>query len=463
MSGQRYVYRVAGFSAVGGLLFGYDTGVISGALLFIEDDFGLSSWMQGVVVSSLLVGAMIGALGCGPVADRVGRRRILLMTAAIFVVGSLLAGLAPDVYVLVTARFVLGVAVGMASVAVPLYISEMAPPHNRGFLVALNQLAITAGILLAYLVNYAFAGSENWRLMLALGALPGVLLYAGMYALPESPRWYVSHDRAAQARDVLARIRGTGDVDAELKAIRAMPTESRSQRDDLVRPEVRALLVIGIVFFFFAQASGINTVIYFAPSILEDTGFDAAAAVLATVGIGTVNLVMTLVGMAFVDRVGRKPLLLIGLAGMVISLAVLGATFAAGMSGALSYVALICLAVYVASFAGAVGVVYFVLPSEIFPLNVRGTAMSVSLLVNWGTAFAVSLTFLGLIDAFGSATTFWLYAVIGAGFFVFGWRALPETKGRSLERIETDLRERKQRGEQVWTTRDTVAHRGSEE
>lgn len=437
----RYAYVVAAFSALGGVLFGYDTGVISGALLFIRQDFHLSPWWQGAVVSALLVGAMIGALACGSLADRYGRRRVLIGAAIIFTLGSVAAALAPSAEVLAGTRFLLGISVGTSSVAVPLYIAETAPPRSRGFLVSLNQLAITVGILLAYLSNYALAPSQNWRLMLGLGAVPAVVLLIGLPGLPDTPRWFMAQGQRDRAHRALVRIRGTEAVDEELAAISGVDVAEEAGRADFRQPWIRRLLWIGVLFFFFAQASGINTVIYFAPSIMEKTGLGASAAVLATVGVGVVNVIMTLIGMAFVDRAGRRPLLMIGLLGMVVSLGVLGAIFALGdLSGAASYIALACLFVYVAAFAGAVGVVYFVLPSEIFPLKIRGTAMSIALLVNWGTAFVVSLTFLGLIDGIGGAGTFWLYGVLGLAFLGFGYRFIPETKQQSLEQIEERFR-----------------------
>ena len=438
----RYVYVVAAFSALGGVLFGYDTGVISGALLYIRQEFSLSAWWQGAVVSALMVGAMVGALSCGSLADRFGRRRILIAIAVVFGVGSLAAGAAPSAELLAVTRFVLGIAVGMASVAVPLYIAEVAPSRSRGFLVALNQLAITVGILVAYLSNYALSASGNWRAMLALGAVPAVILLVGMFFLPDSPRWLAARGEPDRARRVLQRVRGRDDVDDELQEIGRVEAHEEIRGRDLLQPWIRRLLVIGVVFFFFAQASGINTVIYFAPSIMEKTGLGASAAVLATVGVGVVNVLMTLVGMAFVDRAGRRPLLIGGLVGMTVSIAVLGAAFAlTDLSGVMSYVALACLVLYVAAFAGAVGVVYFVLPSEIFPLKVRGPAMSISLVVNWGTAFVVSLTFLSLINGIGGAGTFWIYAVVGAAFAVFSYFCVPETKRQSLEQIERRFRD----------------------
>ena len=438
-----YVYVVAGLTALGGLLFGYDTGVISGALLFIREEFQLSPFLQGFVVSSLLVGAMIGAVGCGPLTDRFGRRSIVILAAIVFGAGALIAGFAPTATVLVVGRIVLGLAVGLASVIVPLYIAEMSPPDIRGLLVAMNQLMITVGILLSYVVGYAFAGSENWRAMLLLAVVPAIVLLVGMIFMPESPRWLVANRSPERARNVLRRIRGTSDVEDELEDIEQAERQEEAGWRELLQPWLRPLLVVGILLNFLGQASGINTVIYFAPTIFETTGFEASASILATTGIGVVNVLMTIVGMSLVDRAGRKTLLLFGLVGMALSLGVLGLAFLLqGLSGAVGYVALACLVVYIASFAVSVGVVIFIIPSEIFPLKVRGSAMSICLLTNWGSNFAIATVFLTLLDVLGRSATFWLFTFMCVVFWLFTFFFIPETKGRSLEEIEADLRGR---------------------
>ena len=438
-----YVYVVAVLTALGGLLFGYDTGVISGALLFIREDFHLSPFLQGFVVSSLLIGAMVGALGCGPLTDRFGRRNIVILAALVFGAGALISGFAPTALVLVAGRIILGLAVGLASVIVPLYIAEMSPADIRGLLVALNQLMITIGILVSYVVGYAFAGSENWRAMLALAVIPAIALLVGMVFMPESPRWLVANGSPERARAVLRRIRGTSEVEAELSGIEEAERQEEAGWRELLQPWLRPLLVVGILLNFLGQASGINTVIYFAPTIFETTGFQASASILATAGIGVVNVAMTVVGMSLVDRAGRKTLLLYGLVGMAVSLGVLGLAFLIqGLSGAIGYVALACLVIYIASFAVSVGVVIFIIPSEIFPLKVRGSAMSVCLLTNWGSNFAIATVFLTLLDTFGRPATFWLFTFMCVIFWLFTYFFIPETKGRSLEEIEADLRNR---------------------
>src|SRR4051794_13774062 len=356
--GRGFVYVVASVAALGGLLFGYDTGIISGALLFIAKDFQLNAFLEGFIVSSLLLGAVVGAGISGALSDRLGRRTIILVAAAIFAIGSIGAGLAPNVWVLVFFRFFLGLGVGSASALVPSYISESAPTDVRGSLSSLFQLAITLGILIAYLVNAAFAPIGSWRWPVALAFVPALVLLVGMYFLPETPRWLVGKDRDEEARRVLRRTRTDEEVEGELQEIRhalEMEGEQAGYRE-LLAPWVRPMLVVGIGLAVFQQFVGINTVIYYAPTIIKSTGLADVASVLATVGIGVVNVAMTVVAIAVIDRIGRKPLLLIGLAGMTVSLGIIGAAFAvSGLSGILSWVTLIGLMLYIASFAVSFG------------------------------------------------------------------------------------------------------------
>src|SRR5215203_4098676 len=384
---RRFVYVVASVAVLGGLLFGYDTGIISGALLFIKKDFQLNAFLEGFIVSSLLLGAVVGAGISGVLSDRLGRRTIILVAATIFAIGAVGAGLAPNVGTLIFFRFLLGLGVGSASALVPSYISESAPTDVRGSLSSLFQLAITIGILVAYLVNAAFASAGEWRWPLGLAFVPALILLVGMYFLPETPRWLVSKGREDEARRVLGRTRSDEEVEQELQEIRQAEEEEGAQAGyrELFAPWVRPMLVVGIGLAVFQQLVGINTVIYYAPTIIESTGLESAASVLATVGIGVVNVLMTVVAILVVDRVGRKPLLLVGLAGMTVSLVIIGAAFAfSGLSGIISWVTLAGLMLYIASFAVSFGPVLWVMLPEIFPLNARGTGTGVSALSNWG-------------------------------------------------------------------------------
>lgn len=442
---RRFVYVVTSVAALGGLLFGYDTGVISGALLFIGDDFQLNAFLEGFIVSSLLLGAVVGAGISGALSDRLGRRTIILIAAVIFAVGAIGAALSPNVATLICFRAVLGLGVGAASALVPAYISESAPTDVRGSLSTLFQLAITVGILLAYLVNAAFASASDWRWPIGLAFVPAVVLFVGMYFLPETPRWLVSKDRDEEARRVLGRTRTEEEVESELRSIQRAEEEQGEQTGyrELLAPWVRPMLVVGIGLAVFQQLVGINTVIYYAPTIIESTGLASAASVLATVGIGVVNVLMTVVAILVVDRVGRKPLLLVGLAGMVVSLGLIGAAFAfSGLSGILSWVTLAGLMLYIASFAVSFGPLLWVMLPEIFPLKARGSGTGISALSNWGANFVVAQAFLPLVGLIGRSAVFWSLAGVCILAALFIYFLVPETRGRSLEQIEADLRKR---------------------
>lgn len=443
----KFVYVAAAFAALGGLLFGYDTGVISGALIFIQKTFALSTFHQELVVSVVLVGACVGALSGGRLADRFGRRGMLIFTAVTFIAGALICAMSTDVTMLIFGRAIVGLGIGFASSTVPLYISEVSPAGARGWQVSLFQFAITVGILAAYLVDYAFAGSGSWRWMLGLAVVPGAALGLGMLVLPESPRWNAQRGNVQKAREVLAKVRGTADVDAELREIESTLTQSqeRGRISDLWRPEVRMAMMIGIGLAIFQQVTGINTVIYYAPKIIQSAGISSASgAILATAGIGLVNVVMTIVSMWLIDRVGRRPLLLVGIAGMIASLGVLGyAFYRPAHGGSFATVAVVTLMCYVAMFAISLGPIFWLLIAEIYPLKIRGSAEGVAAGANWAANFVVSLTFLTLVETVGASWSFWLYAVLAVAAWVFSFLLVPETKGRTLEEIEASWRTKK--------------------
>lgn len=444
---SKFVYVAAAFAALGGLLFGYDTGVISGALIFIQKAFALSTFHQELVVSVVLVGACIGALSGGRFADRFGRRSMLIFTAIVFIAGALICAAATDVTMLIVGRAIVGLGIGFASSTVPLYISEVSPASARGWQVSLFQFAITVGILAAYLVDYAFAASGNWRWMLGLAVVPGAALGLGMLALPESPRWNAQRGNVQKARSVLAKVRGTQDVDAEMREIEATLTQAHEHGriSDLWLPEVRPAMVIGIGLAIFQQVTGINTVIYYAPKIIQSAGISSASgAILATAGIGLVNVVMTVVSMWLIDRVGRRPLLLTGIAGMAVSLGVLGYAFYSPAHGHnFATVAVVTLMCYVAMFAISLGPIFWLLIAEIYPLRIRGSAEGVAAGTNWAANFLVSVTFLTLVETIGASWSFWLYAALAVGAWIFSFALVPETKGRTLEEIEAAWRAKK--------------------
>jgi MFS transporter, SP family, galactose:H+ symporter len=441
---------ITAVAALGGLLFGYDTGVISSALLFIRTEFHLTAAGQSLVASIVLAGAVVGALLAGGLSDHFGRRLVILGTALVFVVGAVVSAFAGSVAVLIAGRLLIGVAIGTASMLTPLYLAEIAPTASRGAVTSLNQLCITLGILVSYLVGYALAAApDGWRWMLGLGAVPGLILAVGMVALPESPRWLAGHGRIGDAEIVLRRLRARDtEVAEELAALR---TDLRREGGKLapwsalLAPRLRPMLVVGLGLAMFQQITGINTVIYFAPQIFQAAGLSSASvSILATAGVGLVNVLLTLVSIRLIDRLGRRSLLLWSLGGMAASLVVLAAGFALGAGGALGWITVLSLAAYVAFFAVGLGPVFWSLIAEIFPLAVRGRAMSVATIANWGFNFLVTVTFLELIDLCGRAGTFLVYGVLTLAAIAFTWRFVPETKGRSLEEIEDALQERAQ-------------------
>ena len=432
------------FGALGGMLFGYDTGVISGAILFIEADLGLNTFYQGLVVSSLLLGAMAGAGVAGPLSDRLGRRRIIIIAAIIFTVGALGAALAPNVTVLVLFRIVLGVAVGAAALIVPLYLSEVAPTEIRGAVSSLNQLMIVVGILIAYIVNALLAASEAWRTMLGLAVVPSLVLLVGMYFMPETPRWLVSRGREDEARDVLRQTRDEESVEREVTEIKEVERDEEGGLSELAAPWVRPALVVAVGLAIFQQIIGINTIIYYAPTTLTEAGFGDQAATYANVAIGVLNVVMTLVAIRLIDRSGRVPLLVGGLVGMIASLVVLGASSLLlpapqSPTDPLAIITLACLAAFIASFAVSWGPTVWVMLPEILPLRIRGTAMGLAIFLHWGANFAVSQTFPVLLASVGAGVVFLGYAVVALAALLFVRSRVTETKGRSLEEIEADL------------------------
>ncbi len=438
---HRFVLRLALIAALGGFLFGYDTGVISGALLYINHALHATKFEQQAFVGSLLIGAVVGAILSGFSADALARRRTKIISGAVYVVGALGSAFSQDPTQLIIARFVLGIAVGTASFVSPMYISELAPKRIRGGVTSFNQLMIVLGILGAYIVNWALKGVANeWRWMLGLGAVPGLALAIGMYFQPFSPRWLVEHGRTDEARDVLSRARSSDDeVKVELEEIQQEARREGGIRD-LWRPGVRAMVLVGLTLAIAQQLIGVNTVIYYAPTILKSTGLSTGSAITQALSVGITNVIFTIVAILVLDRVGRRLLLIIGTAGCIVSLGLLGAFFASGsLQHSVPWLALVCLIAYIASFAVGLGPVFWLMISEIFPLRVRSPAMSVSTVANWSSNFLVSTFFLSLVGAITREGTFWLYGAFGVLALAFFVTRLPETKDRSLEEIAQEI------------------------
>jgi sugar porter (SP) family MFS transporter len=436
------------FGALGGILWGYDTGVISGAMLYIKNDIQLSPIVQGMVVSGLLAGAMVGAGLAGKLADSLGRRRLILGAGAVFTLGTVGAALSGTAALLVGFRFVMGVGVGIASVVVPMYLSELAPKEIRGKLTSLMQLLVTVGIFVAYLTDYALSGSGAWRWMIGLGVVPAVLLMVGIYTQPESPRWLVVNKGSAdEAEQVLISLRGDEKAAAaELAEIQESAAKEAEQSEPLrlralTTGRLRPIFVVGMLLVFFQNFVGINTIIYYAPTLLTNVGFVASGAILANVGIGAVNMLMTLPAMRLIDVVGRRPLLLYGALGMCAAMILLAAVNLAGLSKGpvLLGVTLVGITLYVASFSISWGPVQWVALPELFPLRIRAAAVGVCVIFNWLFNLIVALVFPSLLDRFGAGANFLFFAVMTALAFLFVRKLMPETKGRSLEAIEREL------------------------
>lgn len=443
-----FVYYIAAIAATGGLLFGFDTGVISGAILFIEKDWTLTSTMEGIVVSCVLVGALTGSLVSGKLADHFGRRSIIMVTAFIFFLGSLGTAFAPTLEVLIAGRIVIGIAIGIASFTVPLYLSEISPSKVRGTLVSLNQLAITIGIVVSYLSDAHFESYQHaWRWMFGVGILPAMVLFVGMCFLPRTPRWLMSKNKEEETRTVLAKIDPQANLDEQITEMKnSIALESGGRYKDLLASWIRPALFIGIGLMFIQQFTGINTVIYYAPKIFQKSGFVSdAAAIYATVGVGIVNVLMTIVSILLLDRFGRKPLIYIGLSGIVVSLIALGAAFhfEAALGDNLKWFAIGSLIVYIASFAVSLGPICWLIIAEIYPLKIRGVAMSIATFCNWLFNFIIALTFPILLEHIGTPQTFVLYAAVGIVGIFFCKLYVPETKGHSLEIIEKHWKDNK--------------------
>jgi sugar porter (SP) family MFS transporter len=444
----KWMVLVGGVIAVAGILFGYDQGVISGALTGIEKDFEVGTTATEIITSWVTLGALVGALVAGVMADKIGRRPTLLFAGGLFAVGALIEAAAPGTEILVVGRLVVGFAVGVASVAAPLYAAEMAPSRLRGMFVSGYQLGITFGIFLAYLVDELMSAAD-WRLMLGVSAIVGIALVVLILPLPDSPRWYLKVGRREEARNALAKVAGDPEPDATVAALEAdVEGETEASWAVAFSKRWRTPLMIGVGLAVFQQVTGINAIIYYADKIFDAAGFTTVASQTAatTWAIGAVNVLATLIAVFFVDKLGRKPLLIAGLIGMALSLTAVGFAFqslgdishsgsnqGASDAGAVTLVALV---VYIASFAMSMGPVVWTIINEIYPREVRGRMVSIATAFNWFSAWLVSQFFLTLVDSLGESVTFWLFAALCVVSLIFVWRKVPETKDRTLEEIE---------------------------
>lgn len=432
-----YVYMVSIVAAISGLLFGFDIAVINGAIIFLRQQFALSEVQTQMAASALLVGCVAGASIAGTLSDRFGRRRILILSAVLFAASSIGAALPRDLAEFTAARFIGGVAIGVASVLAPLYIAEVSPPSIRGRLVSLNQMAIVSGILLAYLVNWLLAGlgPASWRWMFASAAAPSALFFFALLFVPESPRWLTKQNRPGEALAILGRVAGHEQAKIELQQIEKAIAEESGTLRELFQPGLRRPLVIAVVLAVLQQITGINTVLFYGSIIFkEHAGNAESAAIAANVLVGLVNFLATIVALWIIDKVGRKKLLIVSAGGMALSHAALGFAFLVQPPPAALILGIILACA--GFFAVGLGPAVWVLMAELFPTRIRGRAMSIATISLWVACVALTATFLSLARALTASGAFWIYGLMCIITVIFVWRVTPETKGKTLEEIE---------------------------
>ena len=465
---KKLVVVIATIAATGGLLFGFDTGVISGAIPFFQKAFGISdSWVE-IITTAGLVGAVIGALFSGRIADVVGRKKVILVSAIIFIIGAIWSGISSGPVMLVFARLFLGVAIGTSSFAVPLYIAEISPTKSRGKLVSLFQLLITIGIMVSYLSDSAFAVPDShpdyiscWRPMFYVGVIPALIMFIGMIFLPETPRWLISKGYEAKCREVLQKVEEpelVEDVIFRMKSDIESDKANKVKWNEVFKKWLRVPLIIAVGIMFVQQFTGINTIIYYSPKIFLMSGFaDAQAAVWASVSVGVVNVVFTILSLFMIDKLGRRKLYFIGVTGLVVALIAMGTCFAlqSTLGDSIKWVTIALIWIYIGFFAISLGPLGWLIISEVFPLSVRGIGSSIGALSNWLFNGVVAFTFFKLVkgltlpgssimlkgeDLGNPAGAFFLYALVGILSIVWGYFFIPETKNVTLEKIEEQWR-----------------------
>ncbi|MBK9390886.1 MAG: sugar porter family MFS transporter [Bacteroidetes bacterium] len=438
---KNYVLLISSIAALGGLLFGFDTAVISGTTPFIKPYFGLDDIWLGWTVSSLLFGCIIGVISAGKPSDIFGRKKTLMAAAFLFLVSAIGSALASELVVFILYRILGGLGVGIASMLSPMYISEISPAERRGRLVSFNQLAIVIGILLAFISNALLVdtGENNWRWMLAVMGIPALLFFIFLFFAPESPRWLVQKGFSEKAFIILEKINGDEKARNELKVIEESITEEEDTGTfrEVFSPRMRPVLLMGVFLCVFSQITGINSIMYYAPVIFQSIGAAASSAVTQTAIIGGGNLIFTFVAISLVDRLGRKPLLIGGVTGMIVSLTSIATAFYLKRTD--GYIILVLILMYIASFSASVGAVTWVIVSEIFPNKLRSKAMSISIVSLWLANFFLILVFPLMLNRLGGAASFLFFDAMCVLLLLFTIIKLPETKGKSLEELEKIL------------------------
>lgn len=437
-----YVYFISIVAAIGGLLFGYDTAVIAGAIGYLQTKFDLTPALTGWAASSAIWGCVVGALLAGVASDVLGRKKVLILTAVLFAISAIGSAIPDNLTHFVVARFIGGVGVGAASMLSPMYISEIAPAKIRGTLVTLYQLAIVIGINLIYFVNLKIAGSgteiwnidTGWRIMLGSELIPAALFLIALFFVPESPRWLASKNREGEALSILEKINGTEKAGEIFEDVKESLKEEKGTFSELFAPGLRIAVIVGMFLALFSQITGINAIIYYAPEIFKSVGMGRDSAMFQTVIIGVVNTIFTFVAIKFIDQWGRRTLLLYGVSGMIICLFGVGVMFHFEMSSGPWL--LFFIMGFIACFASSLGPIPWVIVSEIFPTKVRGVAMSLAVFMLWiGVVLITQLTPM-MLDGIGGAFTFWVFMLNAIILLIFTYKMIPETKGRTLEEIE---------------------------
>ncbi len=443
------VILIALIAATGGLLFGFDTGVISGALPSLKDDWSLSDHSIALLTTGVLFGAVIGAICSGKLSDYLGRRKMIIINAIIFAAGALGCAYATSSQMLIAMRILVGIAIGITSYVVPMYIAEISPAAHRGTLVTLNQLMITIGLLASYITDYLFSNNANpasWRPMFLIGVVPSIVLLTGMIFLPETSRWLISKNRYAEGKKVLASMESPESAEKTLREIELdLATERQAPKgsNGILQPWLRPALIITVGIFFFQQFSGVNTIIYYSPMIFKMAGITGnAASILPAIIIGVVNVIACVISVFCLDKAGRRKLYMIGIYGMIPSLALAGLCFFLKdrLGSSLIYLSVLSIICFIFFINISLSPLGWLLISEIYPTNVRGLGMSIGSLSHWGFNAIIAFTFLRLVNGLGIAGTFWIYSAVCIVGLCWGYYYIPETKGKSLEEIEAHWR-----------------------
>lgn len=441
MINRSKIVIIASCSALSGLLFGYDAGIISGALLFIKQSFPVNSAEIGWIVAMVPVGALISSVFSGKISDVLGRKKTLFFTAFCFVVGALISALTKDIAFLMIGRLILGVAIGIGSCVSPIYTAELADEKQRGWLVNLFVVSVQLGVLLSFVISFAFSHTDNWRAMIALGVIPAIILAIGVFFLPESPRWLAIKNRTQEAIDILTHLYGRDKAEQEVADIQKVAAKERVNLKILIeQPRYLKVLFIGVSVSFFTQTVGINAFNYYAPTIFQKTGFSASQSTFYTMFMGLMLVLSTISSLFFIDRVGRRKPLLLGTAGIIVVLFFIMLSFSLVTSYfTLGMLFLIAAIIFMAFHGISIGPACFLIPSEVFPTKVRGLGMGISVAFNWGANMIIAVMLPVIIQSFGVATLFGGFFIITIAAWIVFYYFIPETKGTTLEQIERNI------------------------